>query len=279
MTEELIRSASDEQTPSSDRTGTVLWSKDNGIGALVFNNASKHNAVSLDMWKETSRILEQFACDKDVRVVVLSGAGNKAFVSGADISKFESERASQEAVDNYTTVINGVYDMIYRFDKPIIAKIRGYCLGGGVGLAVSCDVRICSQNARFGIPATKLGNGYAYNNIKRLVDLVGPAFAKEIFLTGRQFGARESFEKGLISQVVSDEELDMFFQKYVEDIASNAPLSIKAARYAITQAIEDAANRDLMGCEDLNNRCTASQDYIEGRRAFMEKRKPRFTGT
>ncbi len=196
MTEESTRSPSDEQASPSSRTGTVLWSKDNGIGALVFNNPSKRNAVSLDMWKETLRILEQFARDKDIRVVVLTGAGDKAFVSGADISKFETERASQEAVEAYTAVIEAVYETIYRFDKPVIAKIRGYCLGGGVGLAAACDVRICSQNARFGIPAARLGNGYAYKNIKRLVDLVGPAFAKEIFLTARQFGARESYEKG-----------------------------------------------------------------------------------
>ena len=161
----------------------ILSSKKDRIGSIVFNNPEKRNAVSLEMWDMTAKALQDFAADPEVRVVVLSGAGGKAFISGADISKFESERASQEAVANYTAVQERLYETIRNYDKPLIAKIQGYCMGGGAGLAVACDLRICSDNSRFGIPAAKLGVGYSYNAITRLVHLVGPAFAREIFLT------------------------------------------------------------------------------------------------
>jgi enoyl-CoA hydratase/carnithine racemase len=164
----------------------MLSRRDGQVGYVIFNNPERHNAVSLEMWTTTSEILEAFAKDPDVRVVVVTGAGGKAFVSGADVSKFESERASQDATKIYNAAVERANLGIYEFPKPTIAMIRGYCIGGGVGLAACCDLRIASDNSRFAVPAAKLGLGYSFGGLKRLIDIVGPAFAKEIFFTARQ---------------------------------------------------------------------------------------------
>src|SRR5947209_7570244 len=182
------------------KTDKMLARKDGRVGYVIFNNPERHNAVSLDMWAATSRILEDYANDDEVRVVVLTGAGGKAFVSGADISKFESERASLEATRHYNGTVEKAYSGIQYFEKPTIAMIRGYCIGGGVGLATCCDLRICSENSRFAVPAAKLGLGYSYAGLRRLVDVVGPSFAREIFFTARQFDAEEASRMGLINR-------------------------------------------------------------------------------
>jgi enoyl-CoA hydratase/carnithine racemase len=264
-----------ESGPEADK---VLAGKKGRAGSITFNNPEKRNAVSLRMWQRVGELLTQFATDDDVRVVVMSGAGGKAFVSGADISKFESERAGEEAAAKYTATQDRMYEIIRNFDKPIIAKIDGYCIGGGVGLAVTCDMRICSDRSTFSIPAAKLGIGYNYKAIGRLVDLVGPAFAREIFLTGRMFSAVASYEMRLVKRFVPDAELDSYVETYAEGISQNAPLTIQAARYAITQIMTPESERDIDGCAERIKRCTESHDYVEGRRAFMEKRKPGFTG-
>src|ERR1700726_2262010 len=167
----------------------MLRRKEGRVGYVIFNNPERHNAVSLDMWAETSRILEDYARDDEVRVVVLTGAGGKAFVSGADISKFESERATLEATQRYNATVEKAYAGIQEFPKPTIAMIRGYCIGGGLGLAVCCDLRICSDNARFAVPAAKPGLGYSYAGLRRRIDVVGPSFARGIFFTALQVGA------------------------------------------------------------------------------------------
>lgn len=257
----------------------MLSRKQGGVGIITFNNPARHNAVSLEMWDTTATMLEAFAADDGVRVVVLTGAGGKAFVSGADISKFESERATVEAQARYNAVVERLYAGIHDFPKPIIAMIRGYCIGGGLGLAVSCDIRICTEESRFALPAAKLGLGYGYPGIKRFVDLVGPAFAKEIFFTAKQFGAREAYDMGLVNRVVPDAQLEAVVMDYADTIANNAPLTVKSSKFAILQAVQTEAKRDLERCDELVKQCFASNDYIEGRRAFMEKRKPRFTGS
>jgi len=259
------------------QTDKVLVRKDGKVGTITFNNPARHNAMSMEMWAATADILEHFAADDDVRVVVLTGAGGKAFVSGADISKFESERASKEAIAKYDATSERLHNVMHSFRKPTIAKIRGYCIGGGLGLAMACDLRICTENSRFGVPAAKLGLGYKFDPTKRLVDTVGIAFAKEIFFTARQFSAREAHEMGLVNRVVAEEELDRFVQEYADTIANNAPMTVMTAKYTIGQTVE--ANPDRAGCAEMVKRCFASNDYIEGRRAFMEKRKPQFTGT
>jgi len=261
------------------KTDKMLSRKDGHVGYLIFNNPERHNAVSLDMWDATSRILETFAKDDDIRVVVITGAGGKSFVSGADISKFESERSSLEAVKNYNTLVARANESISEFPKPTIAMIRGYCIGGGLGLAVCCDLRICSDNSKFGIPAAKLGLGYSYPGVKRLSDVVGPSFAKEIFFTARQFDAEEARTMGLVNRIVPAEELETYVKNYADTIANNAPLTVKTAKFIANETMRDESKRNLARCAELVEQCFKSNDYTEGRKAFMEKRKPAFTGT
>ncbi len=259
-------------------TDKMLARKDGAVGWMTFNNPERHNAVSMEMWLAAEEILADFAKDPAVRVIVITGAGGKAFVSGADISKFESERASAEAVENYNKTTDRVYRALSDIAKPSIAMIRGYCIGGGVALAVCCDLRICSDNSKFGVPAAKLGLGYALPGVKRLVDLVGPSFAKEIFFTARQFTARDAEVMGLVNRVVPEAELQDYVQNYADTIAGNAPLTVRSIKQIVGEAIKDAEERDVALCERLVKECFASQDYVEGRRAFMEKRKPAFVG-
>src|SRR5207249_1423635 len=247
------------------KTDKMLARKEGKVGYVIFNNPERHNAVSLDMWARTTEILKGFAEDNDVRVVVLTGAGDKSFVSGADISRFESERASLEATKVYNATVAKANQDIYEFPKPTIAMIKGYCIGGGLGLAVCCDLRICSDNARFAIPAAKLGLGYGYAGVKRLTDVVGPAFAKEIFFTARQFDAEEARMMGVVNRVVPDAELEDYVKSYADTIATNAPLTVKTAKYIVNEAMKDESKRDLTRCRELVEQCFASNDYTEGR--------------
>jgi enoyl-CoA hydratase/carnithine racemase len=263
------------EVPKIDK---MLSRKDGNVGYVIFNNPERHNAVSLDMWARTTEILADFAKDDEIRVVVITGAGEKSFVSGADISKFESERSSQDATKIYNATVAKANEGIYEFPKPTIAMIRGYCIGGGLGLAVCCDLRICSDNSKFGIPAAKLGLGYAYPGVKRLVNLVGPAFAKEIFYTARQFDAEEARVMGLVNRVVPQGELESYVKNYAAVIAGNAPLTVKAEKFIINETVRDESKRNMARCTELVEQCFASKDYTEGRSAFMEKRKPAFTG-
>ena len=260
-------------------TDKMLSRKEGGVGFVIFNNPERHNAVSLEMWEATKHILDGFAADKDVRVVVLTGAGGKAFVSGADISKFGSERATLEAQRAYSVRSEAAYGSIYDFPKPTIAMIRGYCIGGGLGLATCCDLRICSDDARFAVPAAKLGLGYGYAGLKRLTDIVGPAFAKEIFYTARQFDAQEAQAMGLVNRVVRPADLESAVKTITDMICANAPLTIKAVKFAVAEAFEDESKRDPARMTEMVEACFKSRDYTEGRTAFMEKRKPVFTGS
>jgi enoyl-CoA hydratase len=261
------------------QTDKMLSRKDGRVGTLIFNNPERHNAVSLDMWDATARILEDFAKDDEIRVVVVTGAGGKAFVSGADISKFGDERSNEAAVAHYNTVVEKAYATIHEFPKPTIAMIRGYCIGGGLGLAVSCDLRICSDVSRFALPAAKLGLGYGYPGIRRFVDVVGASFTKEIFMTARQFSAAEAQQMSLVNRVLPDAEVEAFVMDYAATIAGNAPLTVNAVKAIVGEVTKDESQRDLARCSELVKKCFNSKDYQEGRAAFMEKRKPVFTGT
>ena len=261
------------------QTDKMLSRKEGKVGYLIFNNPERHNAVSLEMWETASGFLEEFKIDKNIRVAVVTGAGGKAFISGADISKFEKERSTQEGVDRYNAAVDHANNAFYTFPKPTIAMIRGYCIGGGVGLALCCDLRICTEGSKFGVPAAKLGLGYRFDGLKKLVDLVGPSFAKEIFFTARQFTAEEARMMGLVNRVVPDAELESFVKEYAETIAANAPLTVDSVKYIVGQTVTDESKRDLKKCGDLVQACFASNDYKEGRKAFMEKRKPAFTGS
>jgi enoyl-CoA hydratase/carnithine racemase len=264
-----------QERPVSEK---MLARKDGRVGTMIFNNPERHNAVSLEMWDSVSRILDDFANDPNVGVVVITGAGGKAFVSGADISRFGDERSSKEAVAHYNTTVERAYTRLSEFPKPTIAMIRGYCIGGGLGLAVACDMRICSDNSRFALPAAKLSLGYGYAGLKRFIDLVGPAFTREIFYTARQFNAAEAREMGLVNRVLPDAELDAFVKDYADMIGGNAPLTIKAVKTITVEILKDETRRDLARCAAAVQECFESQDYIEGRDAFLQKRKPVFRG-
>jgi enoyl-CoA hydratase/carnithine racemase len=259
-------------------TSKMLAEKDGAVGRIIFNNPARHNAVSLDMWQAVSEIMDDFNADERVRVIVLTGAGGKAFVSGADISEFKERRASEEAAAAYAKISESARVKLQDTLKPTIAMIRGYCIGGGLATAIACDIRIAAEGSRFGIPAAKLGLGYAYDGIKKLIDLVGPAFAREIFYTARQFNAEEALGMGLINRLVPDGELESYVKNYCDTIAANAPLTVRSAKVAVREALKPESERDLGLCKRLVAECFASEDYTEGRTAFMEKRRPVFKG-
>ena len=257
----------------------ILSRVEGAVGHVIFNNPERRNAVSLDMWEAVERTVDGFAADPAVRLVVFSGAGGKAFVSGADISKFEDERASREAVKHYNATTARAYQKIERLAKPTIAQIDGYCVGGGVALAVCCDLRICGESSSFAVPAAKLGLGYGFAGVNRLVKLVGPSFAKEIFFTAQLFTAEEAKAMGLVNRVVPDGEVAATVEETAATITANAPLTVNAIKFVVGETLKDPGERDLNRCAGLVEACFDSKDYIEGRRAFMEKRKPAFTGT
>lgn len=259
-------------------TDKILASREGPIGFLIFNNPERRNAVSLEMWQKAGEVVAEFARDDSVRVIVLAGAGGKSFVSGADISKFEDERANADAQARYAKTSSGMRAILREVGKPTIAMIHGYCIGGGMSLALSCDLRICSDDAQFGIPAARLGIGYGMEGLRRLVELVGPSAAKEFIYTARRYKADEALRMGIVNQVFPVQSLDAAVRELANTIAVNAPLSILTAKRVVDELMKDPADRDTALCEQLVKDCGASQDFIEGRRAFMEKRKPVFRG-
>jgi len=262
------------------QTGTekLIARTEGAIGWIIFNNPQKRNAMSQDMYVALAAVLEEYARDSAVRVVILRGEGDKAFVSGADISQFGEKRSTMEGVRAGDALSERANKALRECPKPTIAMIRGYCMGGGLGVAVACDLRIASDDSRFGIPAAKLSVGYRYAGIKRLSDLVGPSFTAEIFYTGRQFDAREALEMGLVNRVRPAAELEKYVLDYAATLAGNAPLTIAAVKRCLIEVRKDPGERDLGLCQKLVEDCFMSQDYIEGRTAFMEKRKPVFQG-
>jgi enoyl-CoA hydratase len=259
-------------------TERMIAEVDGPIGWLIFNNPSRRNAVSLDMWQAIPEILDAYERDPAVRVIVLRGAGDMAFVSGADISEFEKNRSSPEAVARYDEIGARAQGRIQNSPKPTIAMIHGFCMGGGVGVALACDLRIASASAQLGIPAAKLGIGYRVSGLARLMELVGPAYAKEIFFTAKRFTAAEAHGMGLLNRVLPDAELEGFVRSYCTVIGENAPLSLAAVKGIVAELTKLPPQLDRDRCEALVKACFESEDYIEGRRAFMEKRKPQFKG-
>ena len=260
-------------------TDKMLSRREGRVGYVIYNNPERHNAVSLDMWEAAVGMLDEYRNDNNISVVVVTGAGGKAFVSGADISRFDKERSGEEAVARYNAIVEKSYAAFHEFPKPTIAMIRGYCIGGGMGLATCCDLRICTDGSKFAVPAAKLGLGYGYPGLKRLVDIVGPSFAMEIFYTARQFTAAEALTMGLVNRVVPDGELEKYVKDYADMIAGNAPLTIKAVKATVAEVVKEDSKRNLKHSADLVEACFKSRDYEEGRKAFMEKRKPVFTGS
>ena len=251
--------------------GKILLDVDSGVALVTFNNPDRRNAMSLDMWDGLVAALDALEADPSVRVLVLTGAGSKAFVSGADISQFGANRADAEAQREYDRRTSGGRARLAAFPRPVIARIRGFCLGGGLGIALQADLRIAAEDSEFGIPAARLGLAYSAAMVKQLVGVVGPAHARMLLYTGSRIPAREAERIGLVNRVVPDAELSDVVLDLARTIADNAPLSVRAAKLAVAGADEAVVAAAIDACFD-------SADYREGRAAFAEKRPPRFQG-
>ena len=256
----------------------LLARREGPVAQIIFNNVAKMNAVSLDMWERMIGLLDEYAKDPDLRVLVVSGAGGKAFVSGADISKFEQTRSTPESVAKYGNTSIKAYETLYNFPKPTIAKIQGYCIGGGMNVGICCDVRVATEGSKFGIPAGRLGLGYGFPGVHRLTEVIGISRAMEMFYTARQYTAREALDMGLINQMVPEIELDMAVDAMTKQISENAPLTIATIKAVAREIGKPSAQRDHAKLDRMVQACFDSEDYVEGRRAFMEKRKPFFKG-
>jgi enoyl-CoA hydratase len=258
--------------------GKILKSVADGVGVITFNNPEKRNAMSLDMWEGLGQALTELRDDPAVRVVIMVGAGDKAFVSGADISQFEKTRHNAQASEEYSKKSEAQRALLADYPKPTIACIRGFCLGGGMQVAMLSDMRIAAEDSRFGIPAAKLGIAYGYDGLKHLVSLVGPSWARLIMYTGMRIESAEALRIGLVDRVVPDNELWDATMEIARTISGNAPLAIQAAKITIAQVLKDPDKRDMGAIKAIGTACMDSEDFKEGRQAFMEKRKPQFKG-
>jgi enoyl-CoA hydratase len=250
--------------------------RDGPIGWMLFDNPARRNAITGEMWRAIPKAMAAFDADPEVRCVVLRGAGDIAFAAGADISEFDKRRADAEAAGKHDNSIDVAQLALENSAKPVLAMIRGFCLGGGLEIALACDLRYAGASASFAIPAARLGIGYGVHGTNRLVASVGHAAAREIMLTGRRYNADEALAMGLVNRVLPDAELEGYVRKLAAELAANAPLSMAASKAIINGVIEPGG--DFSKAEALIERCAKSEDHVEGRRAFMEKRAPRFKG-
>ncbi len=276
--EELLVLRKQPALAAGELSERIVAEKQGPVGWLTFNNPARRNAISIDMWEAIPKVLDRFEQDPEVRAIVLKGEGDKAFVSGADVSQYEKQRSSAEGIQYYEEIAGRVAERLQNCDKVIVAMIRGYCLGAGVNIALCCDLRIAAEDAKLGIPAAKLGLGYRASSLKNLIDIVGPAYAREVLITGRHFSAAEAKTMGLVHRVAPVAELESLVLEYCATISENAPLTIRASKRIIRELLKSSAAFDAEACAALVKACFESQDYIEGRRAFMEKRKPVFQG-
>ena len=260
------------------KTAKILACVEDGTGWLTFNNPDRRNAVSLEMWQGMSDAIAAFEADSQVRVVVMRGAGGKSFAAGADISEFEQHRANAEQKDNYARIASGGQKGLANLSKPLIAMIDGFCIGGGLAIALNADIRFASPGSKFGIPAAKLGLGYEYEGLAALARLVGPSTARDMLFSARFLETEEALARGLINFVVEATQLEQQVRDYATRIVANAPLTVHAAKQAMRVFDQYSRNPESKNIERLINRCFDSADYREGRRAFIEKRVPRFVG-
>jgi len=257
--------------------GRLLVEKRGGAGWLVFDNPAKRNALNAAMWRGIPVALAEFEADPGVRCVVLRGSGTKAFTAGADISDFDNIRA-QRPTGKYESFMDQVLDAIQGSSKPSIAMIHGFCFGGGLELALACDLRYCGTSAQFAIPAAKLGVGYNVEGHKRLLETVGHAQAREIMFLGRRYDADEAVRMGLVNRAMPDAELESFVEEALRTLSENAPLSIANSKTIIEEFVKASGEPDHARMKASIERARNSSDLQEGRRAFAEKRKPNFRG-
>lgn len=251
---------------------------DEGVGWVTFNNPARHNALSLEMMSGAPRALEALEREPSVGVIVMTGAGESAFVSGADISEFEKNFTSLSDRAKYNAAIERFWDSWSLVSKPTVAMVHGYCIGGGLLLSLEADIRICSEDSQFGVPAARLGVGYGYSTVAKVVDVVGASWAAEILFSARRLSAQEALRVGLVNHCVPAVDLLAHVRGLSRAIAGNAPLTIAACKASIREMRKDRADRDLSAIDTMVERCFQSEDYLEGQRAFLEKRNPAFTG-
>lgn len=256
----------------------LITRRDNAVGWIIFSNPGKYNAVSQDMWLALPKAIAGFDADPEVRLLVITGDGDKAFISGADISQFEKARGSADAQAVYNQAVVDAYEAPVKCSKPVVAKIRGICMGGGLGLAAACDIRFAAEDAVFRMPAGRLGLGYNYTGIKRFVQILGAAGTADIFFSARKFNAADALAMGFVNRVLPLADFDREVAAYCRMVAENAPLTLAAAKFTIRQTGLDPEARDLGQVARMIEACFDSEDYREGRRAFMEKRTPNFKG-
>ena len=258
--------------------GKMLAARDGGVGIITFNQPEKRNAMSMEMWLGLGDILTEYEKDDTITVVILQGAGDKAFVSGADISQFAKNRNSADSQKEYDRITGVGREKFHNFSKPIIAKIHGFCMGGGLAIAMATDLRIGTPDSQFGIPAARLSIAYAPDSVKRLIDLVGPAHARMILYTARRIGGVEAERIGLINQCVEADDLDETVMSLARTISENAPLSVRASKLTISEMLKDESQRNMAAIKEIGEICFNSADFKEGRTSFMEKRAPKFIG-
>ena len=267
--------------PAQDKTafadGKILLSIEGGVAVIRFNHPEKHNAMSVEMWEGLAFALTTARDHPDTRVLILTGEGGKAFVSGADISQFERNQSTPDARAEFAKRAGAYRSLLANFPKPTISCIQGYCIGGGLGLALGTDIRIAARNSQFGIPAAKLSIAYPFG-LQVLNSLVGPSWARMLLYSAMRIDAAEAERIGLITRMVDDADLWAHTLDLAEHIASNAPLSVYAAKLTIDQILKDPAERDMDAIRAIAARCANSEDAREGQRAFMEKRVPQFHG-
>lgn len=267
-----------DQHPYPSPTPDLVAHRDGHTGWLTFSRPERMNAVTLEMWAAIPELIDAFEKDNEIRAVVLKGAGDRAFVAGADISQFAENRDNAEQAADYESKNAGAFAAIRDCVKPTIAMINGYCIGGGMAIALSCDMRIASEGSTFAIPAAKLGLAYPLEGLQQLLKVVPPAFAKEIFYTARQFDTAEALAMNLVNRVVPKDQLEAFTIDMCAQIARNAPLTLRAAKSALDAIGARPESFDRAALKAMSKTCFDSEDYAEGRRAFMEKRKPEFHG-
>jgi enoyl-CoA hydratase/carnithine racemase len=261
------------------KTEKLLLQKDGPIGWIVFNQPEKRNAVSQEMWQAMPEYVADLSADPAIRVVILRGAGEAAFVAGADISQFKDRRRNAADEEEYRRISGAGSEALARLGKPLVAMIHGFCIGGGVSIAITCDLRIAADDARFGIPAARLGLGYHYHGMEKLMSLIGPAYTKELFFTARtDFSAPDALRMGLVNQVVPKADLERFTRDYAMMMSRNAPLTLRSAKASVDQLVRPEERRDYAMLDRLIKDCFDSQDYQEGVKAFSEKRRPQFQG-
>lgn len=263
----------DETAP----TPALRYEKDGALAWIIADNAERMNAWSSAMWHALPSHIETAVSDPEVRVVILRGAGTKAFSAGADISEFESARTG-DAAKTYDALNDAAFNALIGCPKPVIAMIHGFCLGGGLGLALCCDLRIADDASQYAIPAARLGIGYNARWVRPILSAVPATRAKELLFTGRRFRSAEAEAMGLVTRLVETQALEATVRALASEIAGNAPLSVAAAKRVIDEIDRHPEHPDMAALDAAVEACFESQDYIEGRRAFLEKRKPAFKG-